>query len=294
MEIEKVGVLGCGLMGHGITQICAQAGWDVVVREVSQEKLDAGIAKIEKQLGRAVEKGKIEQADADAIRGRIAGTLDYADLAECDLVIEAITEDLDEKLEMWREVDRIAKDDAFFASNTSSLAVADQAAVTGRPERFLGLHFFNPAQVMPLLEVVRAEGTGEDAYSLGFELGEKLGKTTVAAGDNRGFIVNRLLVPYMLDAIRGYEEGIGSVSDIDTGMMAGASHPMGPLTLADFVGLDTLASIGDIMHASYGDQRFAPPETLRKLVDAGHFGRKTGRGFYDYSGEKPVPVDPGA
>jgi 3-hydroxybutyryl-CoA dehydrogenase len=294
VEIEKVGVLGCGLMGHGITQICAQAGWDVVVREVSQEKLDAGIAKIEKQLARAVEKGKIEQADADAIRGRIAGTLDYADLAECDLVIEAITEDLDEKLEMWREVDRIAKDDAFFASNTSSLAVADQAGVTGRPERFLGLHFFNPAQVMPLLEVVRAEGTGEDAYSLGFELGEKLGKTTVAAGDNRGFIVNRLLVPYMLDAIRGYEEGIGSVSDIDTGMMAGASHPMGPLTLADFVGLDTLASIGDIMHASYGDQRFAPPETLRKLVDAGHFGRKTGRGFYDYSGEKPVPVDPGA
>lgn len=294
MEIEKVGVLGCGLMGHGITQICAQAGWDVVVREVSQEKLDAGIGKIEKQLSRAVGKGRIEQDEADAVRGRITGTLDYADLADCDLVIEAITEDLDGKLEMWREVDAIVKDDAYFATNTSSLAVADQAAVTGRPERFLGLHFFNPAQVMPLLEVVRAEETGEEATDLGFGLGGKLGKTTVAARDNRGFIVNRLLVPYMLDAIRGHEEGIGSVDDIDTGMMAGASHPMGPLTLADFVGLDTLASIGDIMHASYGEQRFAPPETLRKLVDAGHFGRKTGRGFYDYSGEKPIPVDPGA
>ncbi len=294
MEIEKVGVVGCGLMGHGITQICAQAGWDVVVREVSEEKLDAGIGKIEKQLARAVEKGRMEQADADAVRARITGTLDYADLAECDLVIEAMTEDLDGKLAMWRELDSIVKEDAHFATNTSSLAVADQAAATGRPERFLGLHFFNPAQVMPLLEVVRADETADEASELGFGLGEKLGKTTVAARDNRGFIVNRLLVPYMLDAIRGYEEGIGSVSDIDTGMMAGASHPMGPLTLADFVGLDTLSSIAEIMFASYGEQRFAPPETLQKLVDAGHFGRKTGRGFYDYSGEKPVPVEPPA
>ncbi len=294
MEIEKVGVVGCGLMGHGITQICAQAGWDVVVREVSEEKLDAGIGKIEKQLARAVEKGRMEQTDADAVRARITGTLDYADLAECDLVIEAMTEDLDGKLAMWRELDSIVKEDAHFATNTSSLAVADQAAATGRPERFLGLHFFNPAQVMPLLEVVRADETADEASELGFGLGEKLGKTTVAARDNRGFIVNRLLVPYMLDAIRGYEEGIGSVSDIDTGMMAGASHPMGPLTLADFVGLDTLSSIAEIMFASYGEQRFAPPETLQKLVDAGHFGRKTGRGFYDYSGEKPVPVEPPA
>jgi 3-hydroxybutyryl-CoA dehydrogenase len=294
VEIEKVGVVGCGLMGHGITQICAQADWDVVVREVSQEKLDAGIGKIEKQLSRAVEKGRMEQSEADAVRARIIGTLDYADLADCDLVIEAMTEDLDDKLEMWRELDPIVKEGAHFATNTSSLAVADQAAVTGRPERFLGLHFFNPAQVMPLLEVVRAEETGDEASDLGFWLGEKLGKTTVGARDNRGFIVNRLLVPYMLDAIRGYEEGIGSVEDIDTGMMAGASHPMGPLTLADFVGLDTLTSIGEIMYASYGEQRFEPPETLRKLVDAGHFGRKTGLGFYDYSGEKPVPVNPGA
>ena len=293
MEIAKVGVVGCGLMGHGITQICAQAGWDVVVREVDQDQLDKGIGKIEKQLGRAVEKGKLEQRRRG--RGPRAGsrrTLDYADLADCDLVIEAITEDLDAKLAMWREVDAIVKPEAFFATNTSSLAVATQAEATGRPEKFLGLHFFNPAQVMPLLEVVRAEATEDDAYDLGFSLGDELGKTTVAARDNRGFIVNRLLVPYMLDAIRAYEQGVGSVEDIDTGMMAGASHPMGPLTLADFVGLDTLASIADVMVDAYGEERFAQPETLRKLVEAGHYGRKSGRGFYDYSGEKPVAADP--
>ena len=294
MSIEKVGVVGCGLMGHGIAQICAQAGWDVVIREVDQETLERGLGKIEKQLGRAVEKGKLEQSDADAIRGRIQPTTDYADLADCDLVIEAIVEDLGEKVEMWRELDGIVKDDAYFATNTSSLAVADQAAATSRAERFLGLHFFNPAQVMPLLEVVRAGETGDDAIELGFGLGEKLGKTTVAAGDNRGFIVNRLLVPYMLDAIRAREQGVGSIEDIDTGMMAGASHPMGPLTLADFVGLDTLVSIAGVMHDAYGEDRFAAPESLRKLVDAGHYGRKSGRGFYDYSGDKPTAVDPGA
>ncbi len=293
-QIEKVGVVGCGLMGHGIAQICAQADWDVVVREVDQDKLDKGIGKIEKQLAKAVDKGKLDQGDADAIRGRITPTLDYNDLADCDLVIEAITEDLDGKLEMWGELDGIVKDDAYFATNTSSLPVAKQAEATKRPERFLGLHFFNPAQVMPLLEVVRAEGSGDDAVQLGFDLGDKLGKTTVAANDNRGFIVNRLLVPYMFDAIRAYEQGVGSIQDIDTGMMAGASHPMGPLTLADFVGLDTLASIADVMEEAYGEERFAQPPTLRKLVEAGHFGRKSGRGFYDYSGEKPVATDPGA
>jgi 3-hydroxybutyryl-CoA dehydrogenase len=294
MEIAKVGVVGCGLMGHGIAQICAQAGWDVVVREADEGALDQGIAKIDKQVARAVEKGKLEQSDAEAIRARITPTLDYADLAECDLVIEAITEDLDRKLEMWREVDGIVKPEAHLASNTSSLSVAEQAEATGRPEKFLGLHFFNPAQVMPLLEVVRAEKTGEDAYRLGFELGDRLGKTTVAANDNRGFIVNRLLVPYMLDAIRAYEQGVGSIEDIDTGMKAGASHPMGPLTLADFVGLDTLASIADVMVDAYGEDRFAQPETLRTLVAAGNYGRKSGRGFYDYSGEKPVAADPSA
>jgi 3-hydroxybutyryl-CoA dehydrogenase len=294
MAISKVGVLGCGLMGHGITQICAQAGWDVVVREADQDKLDKGMAKIDKQLAKAVEKGKLEQSDSEAARGRITPTLDYGDLAESDLVIEAIDEDLSKKLEMWKEVDSIAKDDSFFATNTSSLSVAEQAGGTQRPDRFLGLHFFNPAQVMPLLEVVRADGTSDDAYDLGFEVGKELGKTTVAANDNRGFIVNRLLVPYMLDAIRAHEQGVGSIEDIDTGMMAGASHPMGPLTLADFVGLDTLAAISEVMVDAYGEDRFAAPETLQKMVNAGDFGRKSGKGFYDYSGDKPVPVDSGA
>jgi 3-hydroxybutyryl-CoA dehydrogenase len=294
MAISKVGVVGCGLMGHGISQVCAQAGWDVVVAEIDQAALDKGMAKIEKQLGRAVEKGRMEQSEADAVLGRITPTLDYADLADSDLLIEAITEDLDRKVEMWGQLDGILKDDAYLATNTSSLPVSTQAEATKRPERMIGLHFFNPPQVMPLLEVVRAERSGDDAVDLGFEVGDKLGKTTVAANDNRGFIVNRLLVPYMLDAIRAHEQGVGSIQDIDTGMMAGASHPMGPLTLADFVGLDTLAAIADVMTDAYGEERFAAPETLKKMVSAGDFGRKSGRGFYDYSGDQPVPVDSGS
>jgi 3-hydroxybutyryl-CoA dehydrogenase len=294
MAISKVGVVGCGLMGHGISQICAQAGWEVVVRDSDQAQLDKGMGKIEKQLGRAVEKGKMEQSEADAVRGRITPTRDYGDLADSDLVIEAITEDLDRKLEMWGELDAILGDDAYLATNTSSLSVATQADATRRPERMIGLHFFNPPQVMPLLEVVRAEQSGDAAVDLGFEVGEKLGKTTVAANDNRGFIVNRLLVPYMLDAIRAQEQGVGSIQDIDTGMMAGASHPMGPLTLADFVGLDTLGAIADVMVDAYGEERFAAPDTLKKMVAAGDFGRKSGRGFYDYSGDQPVPVDSGS
>ncbi len=293
MDIGKVGVVGCGLMGHGIAQICAQAGWDVVVREVSQEKLDAGIGKIEKQLARAVEKGKAEQADADAVRGRIQPTLEYADFADCNLVIEAITEDLGMKLEMWKEIDAVAKEDATFATNTSSLAVIDQAASTARPDRFLGLHFFNPPQVMPLLEVVQTVTTSEDSLKLGFAVGEKLGKTTVHARDKTGFIVNRLLVPYLLDAIRAYEEGVGTVDQIDAAMKAGANHPMGPFTLLDFVGLDTTKSIADIMFDEYREKRFAAPPTLRKMVAAGYYGRKSGKGFYDYSGEQPVPTDLG-
>jgi 3-hydroxybutyryl-CoA dehydrogenase len=280
-------------MGHGIAQISAQAGWDVVVREVDQETLDKGIGRIEKQLGKAVEKGKVEQADADAVRGRIQGTLDYGDFADCDLVIEAITEDLGLKLEMWREVDGVVKDEAFFATNTSSLAVVDQAATTTRPEKFLGLHFFNPPQLMPLLEVVRTVTTADEAFDLGIAVGEKLGKTVVPAKDKTGFIVNRLLVPYMLDAIRAYEEGVGSIDEIDTAMKAGANHPMGPLTLADFVGLDTLDSIGSVMFEEYRERRFAAPPTLRRMVAAGWYGRKSGKGFYDYSGEKPVPSELG-
>jgi 3-hydroxybutyryl-CoA dehydrogenase len=293
MEISKVGVVGCGLMGHGITQICAQAGWDVVVREANQDRLDAGIGKIEKQLARAVEKGRASQEDADAVRARIEPTLDYGDLADCDLVIEAMTEELGAKLEMWREVDELVKDDAIFATNTSSLAVIDQAASTSRPDRFCGMHFFNPAQVMPLLEVVQTVTTSEETLKTAFEVGEKLGKTTVHAKDKTGFIVNRLLVPYMLDAIRAYEEGVGTVDQIDTAMKAGANYPMGPFTLLDFVGLDTTKSIADIMFDEYRERRFAAPPTLRKMVAAGYYGRKSGKGFYDYSGEQPVPTELG-
>jgi 3-hydroxybutyryl-CoA dehydrogenase len=293
MEISKVGVLGAGLMGHGIAQIAAQAGWDVVLREVDQGKLDKGIGRIEKQLGRAVEKGRMEQADADGVRGRIQGTLDYGDLADCDLVVEAITEDLALKVEMWRELDGIVKDGAVLATNTSSLSVIDQAVATKRPDRFVGLHFFNPPQVMPLLEVVQTVTTDEESLQTGFEFGEKLGKLTVHAKDKTGFIVNRLLVPYLLDAIRAYEEGVGSIEQIDAAMKAGANHPMGPFTLLDFVGLDTTKSIADIMFDEYRERRFAAPPTLRKMVSAGWHGKKTGRGFYDYSGEKPVAVDPG-
>jgi 3-hydroxybutyryl-CoA dehydrogenase len=286
-------VLGCGLMGHGIAQICAEAGWDVVVREVDQGTLDSGLGKIEKQLARAVEKGRRERDDADSVRARITGTLEYGDLADCDLAIEAIVEDLDAKLEMWREVDGVVKKEAFFASNTSSLPVVNQAVATSRPERFLGMHFFNPAQVMPLLEVVQTVTTGDDALRTGFEVGERLGKTCVHARDKTGFIVNRLLVPYMLDAIRAQEEGVGAIDEIDVAMKAGANHPMGPLTLADFVGLDTLAAIADVMFDEYRERRFAAPPTLRKMVAAGLYGRKSGKGFYDYSGDEPVPSELG-
>src|SRR5437763_2594590 len=292
MEISRVGVLGAGLMGHGSAQVAAQAGYDVVLREVDQERLDKGIGRIEKQLGRAVEKGRMEQSDADGVRARINGTLDYGDFADCDLVIEAITENLPQKLEMWRELDGIVKDGAVLATNTSSLSVIDQAASTRRPERFIGLHFFNPPQLMPLLEVVQTVTTDEESLATGFEFGKRLEKQTVHAKDKTGFIVNRLLVPYLLDAIRAYEEGFGSIEQIDAAMKAGANHPMGPFTLLDFVGLDTTKSVGEIMFDEFRERRFGPPPTLRKLVTAGHLGRQTGRGFYDYTrGDEPVPID---
>jgi len=288
VEIKKVGVLGCGLMGHGIAQVAAQAGYDVVVRELEQDRLDKGLGKVEKQLARAVEKEKIGQDDADAVRGRIQGTLDYGDLAESDLVIEAITEDLGLKLEMWKEVDDVVGDGALLCTNTSSLPVIDQAAATGRPERFVGLHFFNPAQVMQLVEVVRCVTTSDEAFEAAKSFTESIGKMGIPTKDKAGFIVNRLLVPYMLDAIRAYEEGVGSVSEIDAAMKAGAGHPMGPLTLADFVGLDTMGSICEVMFDEFRERRFAKPPTLRKMLAAGWYGRKTGMGFYDYSGEEPV------
>ena len=287
-EIKNVGVLGCGLMGHGIAQVAAQGGYDVVVREVDQATLDKGLGKIEKQLARAVEKGKAEQADADDVRGRIQGTTDYADLADCDLVIEAITEDLERTLEMWREVDGIVKEGAYFATNTSSLPVIAQAAATGRPERFLGLHFFNPAQVMKLVEVIRAVTTSDEAFQAGVQFAKSIDKMGVQTRDNAGFIVNRLLVPYLLDGMRAYEEGVGTITEIDEAMKAGAGHPMGPLTLSDFVGLDTLGSICDVMFDEFREKRFAQPPILRKMLAAGWYGRKSGMGFYDYSGEAPA------
>jgi 3-hydroxybutyryl-CoA dehydrogenase len=291
-EINKVGVVGCGLMGHGITQVAATAGYEVVVRELSEELGAKGVGRIEKQLARAVEKGKASQEDADAIRGRIAATTDYGDLAGCDLVIEAMTESLDAKLEMWREVDGAVKPEAYFATNTSSLPVIAQAAQTSRPDRFVGLHFFNPAQVMRLLEVIRCVTTSDETFEVGMEFGRRIGKLAIPTRDTAGFIVNRLLVPYMLDAIRAYEEGVGSVSDIDEAMKAGAAHPMGPLTLADFVGLDTLGSICDVMFDEFRERRFAQPPLLRKMLAAGWYGRKSGMGFYDYSGDAPA-VNPG-
>jgi 3-hydroxybutyryl-CoA dehydrogenase len=288
VEIKKVGVLGAGLMGHGIAQVAAQAGYDVVLREVDDARLEKGIGKIERQLARAVEKGKAEQADADAVRGRIQGTTSYSDLADCDLIVEAITEDLGLKLEMWKEVDGIVKADALFATNTSSLSVIDQAASTTRPEQFFGLHFFNPAQVMKLVEVIRGITTTDATFDAGVAFAKSLGKLGIPTNDKAGFIVNRLLVPYMLDAIRAYEEGVGSIEEIDAAMKAGAGHPMGPLLLADFVGLDTLGSICDVLFDEFRERRFAQPPTLRKMLAAGWYGRKSGTGFYEYSGDEPV------
>jgi 3-hydroxybutyryl-CoA dehydrogenase len=287
-QIEKVGVLGAGLMGHGIAQVAAQSGYEVVLREVDEATLAKGVAKIEKQLARAVEKDKMSQQEADAVRGRIQGTVHYRDLGDSDLVIEAITESLPLKLEMWREVDEIVKPEAVFATNTSSLAVIDQAASTGRPGQFVGLHYFNPAQVMKLVEVVRCVTSTAAAFETALEFARSEGKLAIPTKDKAGFIVNRLLVPYMLDAIRAFEEGVGSVAEIDEAMKAGAGHPMGPLTLADFVGLDTLGSICDVLFDEFRERRFARPPALRKMLSAGWYGRKSGIGFYVYSGEAPV------
>lgn len=291
-QIEKVGVLGAGLMGHGIAQVAATAGYDVVLREVDDDALQRGLGRIDKQLSRAVEKGRTSQEDADAIRGRILATTDYADLAGCQLVIEAITEDLELKLAMWAHLDPIVADDAIFATNTSSLSVIEQAAATTRPDRFLGLHFFSPAQVMKLVEVVRGVTTSDATLQAGLEFGERCGKLCVPTKDKSGFIVNRLLIPYMLDAMRAYEEGVGSIEEIDAAMKAGAAHPMGPLTLADFIGLDIVGAAGEAMWREFRERRFAQPPTLRKLLAAGMLGKKSGMGFYDYSGETPV-ANPG-
>jgi 3-hydroxybutyryl-CoA dehydrogenase len=291
MAIKKVGVLGCGLMGSGIAQVAAQAGYDVVVREVEQKFVDKGLGGIQKNLGKSVEKGKMQQADADACFGRLKGTTNLQDLADCDIVIEAIIENAQVKRETYAELDKIVKPEAIFASNTSSLTITELSMATARPKQFVGLHFFNPVPVMKLVEVVRTILTSDEAFNTAFEFAKSLGKEAVSCRDNSGFIVNRLLVPYILDAIRAFEEGVGSIEDIDKSMVLGCGHPMGPFTLLDFVGLDTTYYITHVMFEEYREKRFAAPPLLRKMVLAGRYGRKSGAGFYDYSGDKPVAMD---
>ena len=291
MAIKKVGVLGCGLMGSGIAQVSAQAGYDTVVVEVEQKFLDRGMSGIDKSLGKFVEKGKLSSTDKDACMSRLKGSTSLGELAQCDIVVEAITENPQVKKETYTAIDSIVKKDAIFASNTSSLTITELSMATARPKQFVGLHFFNPVPLMKLVEVVRTILTSDDAFNRAFEFARSLGKEPVACRDNSGFIVNRLLVPYILDAIRAYEEGVGSIEDIDKAMQLGCGYPMGPFTLLDFVGLDTTYFITQVMFEEYREKRFASPPLLRKMVLAGRFGRKSGAGFYDYSGEKPVAFD---
>ena len=294
MEIHRVGVLGCGLMGSGIAQTAAAAGCEVVVREVTQDLCDRGFAGIEKSLAKFAEKGHITAEQQTEIRGRIRGTTSLEDLRDCDIVIEAIVENLEAKRDTYNQLDAVCKPETIFASNTSSLSITEMMTAT-RPERqarFVGLHFFNPVPLMKLVEVVRTILTDEEVYESAVEFGRKLGKVPVRAGDKSGFIVNRLLVPYLLDSIRALEEGVGSIVDIDNGMKLGCGHPMGPLTLLDFVGLDTTYYIAEIMFDEFREKRFAPPPLLKRMVKAGLYGRKTGRGFYDYTDpKKPVPMN---
>lgn len=283
MAIRKIGVLGCGLMGSGIAEVAAKAGFETVVREVSDPLLEKGMGKIRGSLAKAVEKGKLTAEERDAVLGRIHGTTGFEAMADCDLVVEAIVENLEEKKATYAALDKVAKPTAIFASNTSSLTVTQLAMATSRPARFVGLHFFNPVPVMKLVEVVRTLLTEDAALAEIDEFCRAIGKTPVACKDNSGFIVNRLLVPYLLDAVRALEEGVGSVADIDEGMKLGCGYPMGPFQLLDFVGLDTTYFIANIMFEEYREKRFAPPPLLKQMVQAGRLGRKSGRGFYDYA-----------
>jgi 3-hydroxybutyryl-CoA dehydrogenase len=287
MEIKRVGVLGCGLMGSGIAQVAAMAGFDTTVLEVEQKFLDKGFVGIEKSLSkfaeRPPEKGGITAQQKDAARARLKGTTRKEDLADCDIIIEAIIESVPQKKEMYAAIDGILKKDAIFASNTSSISITELMTATKRPERFIGLHFFNPVPLMKLVEVVRTIATANDVYEIAYEFAKNLGKVPVRTSDKTGFIVNRLLVPYLLDAIRAHEEGVGSIEDIDNAMKLGCGYPMGPFTLLDFVGLDTTYYITHVMYDEFKEQRFASPPLLKRLVMAGWYGRKSGKGFYDYS-----------
>ena len=292
-EISRVGVLGCGLMGSGIAQVAATAGFSTIARDVEAGLLERGRAGIAKSLARLVEKGKLDAGARDAALERLTFTTDLADLAGCDLIVEAVTEDLALKSELWRALAPSCPAETIFASNTSSLSIGDMAPATGRPDRFIGLHFFNPVPLMPLVEVVRAVGTSTETVDRAMTFVRRLGKEPIAARDRSGFVVNRLLVPYLLDAARALEQGVGSAADIDRGMQLGCGHPMGPLALLDFIGLDTAVRIADIMFEEYREARFAAPPLLRRMVAAGLHGRKSGRGFYDYSSEPPSPIDLG-
>ena len=283
MAIQKVGVVGCGLMGSGIAQVAAASGFNTVVREVSAELLDKGLKSIDKNLNRLAEKGTITEAVKSEIRGRLKGTTKIEDLKDCDVIVEAIIEQLPAKRELFSALDAVCPATTIFASNTSSLTITEIATATKRPQRFVGLHFFNPVPVMKLVEVVRTIATDPMVYEEMVAFGARLGKTPVRARDSTGFIVNRLLVPYLLDAIRALEEGVGSIEDIDNSMKLGCGHPMGPLTLLDFVGLDTTYYISQIMFDEFKERRFAAPPLLKRMVLAGWNGRKSGRGFYDYT-----------
>lgn len=283
MEIKTVGVVGCGLMGSGIAQISAQAGYDVVVREIDDAACARGKGRIEKFLGKAVAKGKATQEDVDALMGKISFTTSLSDFGNCDLVVEAIIENLDAKKELFATLDGVCPPHAIFSSNTSSLAVGDMAISTNRAANFVGLHFFNPVPLMRLVEVVRTLQTSDEVFDAACAFGEKVGKTVVRAKDTPGFVVNLLLVPYLLDAIRALESGVATKEDIDAGMKLGCGHPMGPLELLDFVGLDTTMYIADIMFHEFKEYRHSAPPMLRRLVAAGRNGRKSGAGFYDYS-----------
>jgi 3-hydroxybutyryl-CoA dehydrogenase len=283
MKMRKVGVLGCGLMGAGIAEVAARAGFETVVREVSEEVVEKGLGKLRGSLDKAVERGKLDAGERDKAWGRLHGVVDLGDLADCDLVVEAIVENLDEKRRTFAALDAVVKEGALFASNTSSLTITQIAMATRRPDRFVGLHFFNPVPVMKLVEVVRTLLTSQEAYDAAIEVVRAFGKEPVTARDNSGFLVNRLLVPYLLDAVRAYEEGVGSIEDIDKAMQLGCGYPMGPFTLLDFVGLDTTYYIANIMFDEYREKRFAPPPLLKQMVLAGRLGRKSGRGFYEHS-----------
>ena len=290
MEVGKVGVIGCGLMGSGIAEVCAKAGKDVVVLEPTEELLAAGQARVEKSLARAVKKEKMTAEQMSAVTGRIRYTTDVGDLADRDLVIEAIVENLEAKNSVFGKLDELCGPDTIFSSNTSSLPITDMAAATSRADRFVGLHFFNPVPVMKLVEVVRTLSTSKETFAAAFAFAKELGKVPIAAKDNSGFVVNLLLVPYMLDAIRQVERGAASITDIDVGMQLGCGYPMGPFTLCDFVGIDTLHKISEIMYEEYHEERYAPPPLLKRMVAMGRYGRKSGKGFYDWTGDEPQPM----